>query len=230
MSASRHALLALLAEEGPAHGYLLNQRLQAKLGPAWEINSGQMSRELKTLEKEGLVRPVGGAGESQGRKRVVEPTEDGLAQAERWLVGHATGVSVSSPEFLAKINLGGPERCEASLERLTTYETECVHKLKELQDVCDKIPLYPVVAERLLKRCATIYELMQVEAQLHAARLFRKTITAVSEKGSPWGAASAQSDATEARDREEALQAMYRRMLESRLDVLPGGEDAAHGE
>lgn len=221
MSASRHTLLALLVE-GPAHGYRLNQRLQAKLGPEWEINSGQMSRELRTLEREGLVRPIDGAEGSQGRKRVMELTEDGYIQAERWLVGDAAGVSVSSPEFLAKVNLGGPEHREASLRHITTHEAECVEKLEKLQGIRDRTPIFPVVTERLLKRCATICEMWQFEAQLHAAMLVRETIAVASENRAPWGAATAHNDAAAVRDREEAREEIFRRMLRSRIDSAPG--------
>jgi DNA-binding PadR family transcriptional regulator len=218
---ARHTLLGLLAE-GPAHGYLLRKRLREKLGQAWEINSGQVSHNLGRLEEEGLVRAVNGEEASRGRKRVVELTEAGTVELDRWFERDTAGVRVSSPEFLAKVNLGGPERCEASLQHITTYETECVKLLEELQDERDHVPIWPVLsAESLLKRCATICEMLQVEAHLQGAILTRETIAELKDSGAAWGASTAQSKAESVRKREKAREDIFRRMVKSRVESLP---------
>jgi DNA-binding PadR family transcriptional regulator len=227
---ARHTLLGLLAE-GPAHGYLLRKRLRAKLGPAWEINSGQVSHNLARLEEEGLVRAVNDEAAARDRKRVVELTEAGEVELDRWFACDTAGVRVSSPEFLAKVNLGGPERCEASLEHITTYETDCIKLLEELQQHRDSVPIWPVLtAERILKRCATICEMLQVEAHLQGAMLARDTIAMLKEDGTLWGASSARSDADTVRKREQAREGIFERMARSHLDAQPSDHDVAHEE
>jgi DNA-binding PadR family transcriptional regulator len=227
--AARNTLLALLAE-GPAHGYLLGKRLRAKLGPAWEINSGNVSTALKKLEKQGLVRVVDGEAGQDDRKLVVELTEAGAVELDRWFGGETDGVRVASPEFLAKVSLGGQERCEESLEHITAYEADCVKVLEQLQAHRDSVPIWPVAtAERLLKRCATVCEMMQVEAQLQGAMLVRETIAELKDNDALWGSASAQSDADKARKREQAREEVFRRMAKRHLDVVPGDDGAAHG-
>jgi DNA-binding PadR family transcriptional regulator len=227
---ARHTLLGLLAE-GPAHGYLLRKRLRAKLGPAWEINSGQVSQNLGRLEQEGFVRAVNGESAPRGRKRVVELTESGAVELDGWFERDTAGVRVSSPEFLAKVNLGGPERCEESLAHITTYESDCVQRLEELRERRDSVPIWPVVtAERMLRRCAAICEMLQVEAHLQGAMLARETIAVLKDNGALWGVSSAQSDANAVRAREQAREDIFGRMAKSHLDALPGEQDATQAE
>jgi DNA-binding PadR family transcriptional regulator len=202
--------------------------LREKLGPAWEINSGQVSRDLMRLEEEGLVRAVNGEAARHGRKRVVELTESGAVALDQWHAGETAGVRVSSPEFLAKVNLGGPERCEESLEHITSYETGCVKRLEELRDHRDSVPIWPVVtAERLLKRCATTFEMLEVEAHLQGAMLARETIASVQDNSALWHSSSAQVDADTVRAREKAREEIFGRMARRHLDALPGEQDAA---
>lgn len=223
-------MLGLLAE-GPAHGYLLRKRLRAKLGPAWEINSGQVSHNLARLEEEGLVRAVNGEATARDRKRVVELTEAGAVELNRWFARDTAGVRVSSPEFLAKVNLGGPERCEESLEHITTYEADCVKLLEELQQHRDSVPIWPVLtAERMLKRCATTCEMLQVEAHLQGAMLARETISMLKDESTLWSSSNARCDADTVRKREQARQDIFRRMAKGHLDALPGDHDTAHEE
>jgi PadR family transcriptional regulator AphA len=229
MSASRHTLLGLLTE-GPAHGYLLGKRLREKLGPAWEINSGQVSRDLMRLEHEGLVRPVTREAARHGRKREVELTESGVVALDRWLAGEAAGVRVSSPEFLAKVNLGGAERCEESLAHVTSYEMDCVKRLEELRDHRDSVRIWPPTAERLLKRCATTFEILEVEAHLQGAMLARETIASLQDNSALWHSSSTQVDAGTVRAREKAREEIFGRMARRHLDELPGEQDAADVE
>ena len=50
----RYALLALLAD-GEAHGYELVKRFNARLGPFWHPNVGQIYQLLQELERRGLI-------------------------------------------------------------------------------------------------------------------------------------------------------------------------------
>lgn len=218
---ARHTLLGLLAE-GPAHGYGLGQRLSAKLGPAWEINSGQVSQTLARLEEEGLVRAVNDETASRSRKRNFELTEPGAVELNRWFDSETAGVRVMSPEFLAKVNLGGPERCEASLAHITDVETDCLEKLEKLTKHRDSIPLWPITAERLLKRCAVTLEILQVHAYLQGAGLTRETIAILKDDDALWDSSRAKADADDARRREKAREDIFRRMARRHLDEHSG--------
>ena len=68
-------LLGLL--DGPAHGYELIGRLEARTGGMWRPSAGSVYPTLQLLEDEGLV-----VGRDQGGKRVFELTDPGRAAAE----------------------------------------------------------------------------------------------------------------------------------------------------
>jgi len=223
---ARHTLLALLAE-GPAHGYLLRKRLSTKLGPAWQINTGSISRSLSRLEQEGLIRTVNGESNSQGRKRVFALTEEGAVELARWFEADSAGVRVDNPEFLAKVNLGGPERSEESERHITKYEAECLSRLTEMRARRESVGIFPVVTgERLLKRCAISGEIFDVEGKLQLALLVRDARTMLQEYGAQWDASSARNIAETVRERERAREEILQRMAQSHLDVLPGNENA----
>lgn len=67
-------LLGLL--DGPAHGYELIGRLEARTGGMWRPSAGSVYPTLQLLEDEGLI-----AGHDQDGKRVFELTEEGRAAA-----------------------------------------------------------------------------------------------------------------------------------------------------
>ncbi len=71
--------MALLLEllDGPAHGYELIGRLEAKTGGMWRPSAGSVYPTLQLLEDEGLV-----SGRDEGGKRVFDLTEEGRAEAD----------------------------------------------------------------------------------------------------------------------------------------------------
>jgi DNA-binding PadR family transcriptional regulator len=71
----RVALLHALTD-GPAHGYELIGRLEARTGGAWRPSAGSVYPTLQLLEDEGLV-----TGRDDGGKRVFELTDQGRQAA-----------------------------------------------------------------------------------------------------------------------------------------------------
>lgn len=63
---TKHALLGLLIE-GSSYPYQLADRLKERLGPAWELSSGQVYNTIRKMEEEELIEPV--ADGSGDRKR-----------------------------------------------------------------------------------------------------------------------------------------------------------------
>ena len=73
----RMALLGALVD-GPAHGYELIGRLEARSGGLWRPSAGSVYPTLQLLEDEGLVR-----SREDGGKRVYELTDEGRAAGEK---------------------------------------------------------------------------------------------------------------------------------------------------
>jgi len=79
-------ILLLLTEE-PSHGYGLLERLKG-LMPSWELSPGNLYRELRKLESDGLVASVWEVSQNRGPpRRVYEVTDAGLAGLEDWARG-----------------------------------------------------------------------------------------------------------------------------------------------
>src|SRR5712691_12502137 len=74
----RAAILALLAEDSPMHGYQVIQELTERSGGVWRPSPGSIYPTLQLLEDEGLVR----SEEVEG-KRVFHLTEAGTAEAAK---------------------------------------------------------------------------------------------------------------------------------------------------
>lgn len=72
----RLALLDALLD-GPAHGYELITRLEARSGGMWRPSAGSVYPTLQLLEEQGKV-----TGRDEDGKRVYELTDDGRTEAE----------------------------------------------------------------------------------------------------------------------------------------------------
>lgn len=81
----RYALLWLL-RDAPDYGYSMHRRFEERLGPAWQLNIGQVYQTLRSLETAGLVRQTGKEiGPRHRVRRLFEITPAGRAGLERWL-------------------------------------------------------------------------------------------------------------------------------------------------
>ena len=93
---AKHALLGLLLHRS-AYPYELADRLQARLGPAWAINSGQLYQTISRLEQEGLIEqvedPVGGRED----RHIFAITDSGAAEFARWFESTTNGARLDSP-------------------------------------------------------------------------------------------------------------------------------------
>ncbi|MDE3204609.1 MAG: PadR family transcriptional regulator [Acidobacteriota bacterium] len=92
----RVALLDAL-REGPAHGYELINRLEARSGGMWRPSAGSVYPTLQLLEEEGRI-----TGRDEEGKRVYELTAEGRGEAES---------SRQRPSW----NHGGPSRAHLEL-------------------------------------------------------------------------------------------------------------------
>src|SRR5436309_12213755 len=76
------SVLALLDEE-PSYGMQLKNEFEARTGGVWPLNVGQVYTTLDRLERDGLVRPAGGAEEG-AKQKVYEITDEGRARVQDW--------------------------------------------------------------------------------------------------------------------------------------------------
>src|ERR1700685_1230557 len=106
---AKHALLGLLRQR-PAYPYELADRLQARLGPAWAINSGQLYQTVQRLEAEGLIERVDATFESHEDRHVFAITDLGVKEFEHWFESETAGARLPRRPLIAKITLAGPGR------------------------------------------------------------------------------------------------------------------------
>lgn len=136
----RVALLAALAD-GPAHGYELIQRLEARTGGRWKPSPGSVYPTLQMLEEGGLATSA-----QQGDKKVYTITEAGQAELQErmsdaggpppWLDGEMAGSHGELRKAVAQlamaarqVGIGGDE---AQVAAATTILTDARRKLYQL--------------------------------------------------------------------------------------------------
>jgi DNA-binding PadR family transcriptional regulator len=131
LTAAEWALLALLSEQ-PAHGFALARAMSADgdVGQVWALRRPLVYRALETLERMGLVRPVGTLPSSSGPQRtIVEATPAGKGALTRWLsqpVEH-----VRDARSLLMLKLLFLARREADLEPLLAAQRDQFSVLAE---------------------------------------------------------------------------------------------------
>jgi PadR family transcriptional regulator, regulatory protein AphA len=197
---AKHALLGLLLDR-PAHPYQLAGRLHQRLGPAWEVNSGQVYQLVKRLEADGLIgRVQASSGEPEDR-HVYEITDDGVGEFERWFHQNGTAVRLCRRPLLVKVTFAGPQRLNDALEKVDAYELECAQRLKEIAELRETLPGDgPLVrAEQLLLRLNLSADIFQLEGELRWASHAREILSWLAIREGPPPSASASASASEAR-------------------------------
>jgi DNA-binding PadR family transcriptional regulator len=218
---AKHALLGLLLQ-GSAYPYQLADRLESRLGPAWAVNSGQVSQTIKQLEGDGLIERVDGTVEGRDeRRRVFAITESGVEEFERWFEATTGGVRLYRRALLVKITLGGPERLSEALGQMDAYEQDCTTRLKELLHTRDAIPLQRsrVRADHVLLRLSLSADISQLEKELQWVRDAREMVSWLLAQEAIWPSAAERSGAApaQARDRQGAREELFDRMAAKHL-------------
>lgn len=131
------ALLGLVLQH-PGHGYDLANRLNRRLGPAWQIEAKGLYPMLQQLERAGLVlsKAVDHDGPT-GRRVVYHPTERAQDALTEWMAASATTEPVRV-ELQAKLAVARGEDMPCLLAALDCYEREC-HAL--LNASSEELPL-----------------------------------------------------------------------------------------
>lgn len=114
-----YGVLGLLLD-GPAHGYDLQQRLRAGLGPVWRIAWSQLYNVLRNLEQRGWIRRAGGEASGGPPRHTVALTAEGRTAFFDWAEVPVVRVRDLRVEFLAKlyfVRRHRPEELESLLAR-----------------------------------------------------------------------------------------------------------------
>jgi len=127
--ALRGATLALICER-PGHGYELAARLNHRLGPAWQIEAGDIYPILDQLHAAGLVRR-----EEGHQRNVYHPNPPAYEAIERW---HASVVRKEAlrSDVRARLATVPHGRVDLALRILEDYHAE----LLDLIDATDEMP------------------------------------------------------------------------------------------
>jgi DNA-binding PadR family transcriptional regulator len=164
------ALLGLVLQR-PGHGYDLANRLDRRLGPAWQITAKDLYRMLEQLERAGLVssRRVFSDGPT-GNRRVYSPTERAEPALTEWM--HAsTRVAPARAEFQAKIAVARPQDAPRLLAALESYERECFELFKASSQDAPLIRSFAGIAVHLSRASARLHLRAELEWIVLARRL-----------------------------------------------------------
>jgi DNA-binding PadR family transcriptional regulator len=117
------AALSLLVQR-PGHGYDLANRLNRRLGPAWQVDAKDLYRPLRGLEREGLVwseRVV--CDTPSGSRHVYHPTEKAEQALAAWM-GARTPIAPMRAELHTKLSVAREQDMESLLETMEAYERD----------------------------------------------------------------------------------------------------------
>jgi DNA-binding PadR family transcriptional regulator len=184
---ARHALLGLLLDRA-GYPYQLADRLQRRLGPVWEVNSGHLYQTVKALEREGLIERVSSAAGDHADRHVFAITEEGALEFERWFEETPDTVRLPRRPLLVKITFAGPRRLKDTLAKIDAYERECAQRLAERAHLREELPVEgPLLRiDHMLLRLNLSTDIFQLEGELRWAKQAREILTWLEDSGTPW--------------------------------------------
>jgi DNA-binding PadR family transcriptional regulator len=124
LSAGEWAVLALLSEV-PSHGFALARAMarDGDVGQVWALRRPLVYRALETLQRSGLLTPVGKQPSPSGPQRtVLEVTPAGEAAVKRWLSEPVSHVRDSRSLLMLKLLF--LTRRQADLDPLLSAQRE----------------------------------------------------------------------------------------------------------
>ncbi len=170
------ALLGLVMQR-PGHGYDLANRLDRRLGPAWQITAKDLYRMLEQLERAGLVssRRVLSDGPT-GNRRVYTPTERAELALTEWM-NAGTRMAPVRAEFQAKIAVARSQDAPRLLASLDAYERECFALFNASAQDTPPISSFAGIAMHLSRASARLHLRAELEWIVLARRLIAEVAT-----------------------------------------------------
>ena len=127
---ARHAVLGLVIQK-PDYPYKLAVRFTDHIGPAWQVNVGQVYQTVERLEREGLIRVTGSNPSTRGERCTYEATDEGIEEFERWICDANEAVRPQRNMLLLKLAMSGPEHSESLLNAIDRQEQICMNSLRD---------------------------------------------------------------------------------------------------
>ncbi len=223
---ARHALLGLLIHR-PAYRYQLGERMEKRLGPAYDINSGQLYQTIKRLRLAGLIERIDGALEDEDERQVLAITASGVAEFDRWFGEETRGARLLRRPLLVKIALAGPERLKDALGQIGAYERDCATRLKDLSHQRDAIPEAPAVgsrvrADHVFLRLGLSADITHLEGELGWAKHAHEMVSWLLTEDAIWPSEHGRSGASkEAQDRQSARDELFGRIAAKQRNLTP---------
>jgi len=223
---AKHVLLGFLLQRS-SYPYELGDRLVQRLGPGWKVNSGQLSQELKRMEQDGLIEPLGGAGaETRGPKdrHVFKATASGAEEFERWFAEETKVTSLSRRPLTAKLTLAGPARLGDALEQIAAYQLQCAQRLTELSRLHDSVDESVTVqdprvrADHVLLRVNLSADIYALQAELRWARHAHEMISMLQGCDAIWSSETERAGSAAQCAREQARTKLFEEMADGRED------------
>jgi DNA-binding PadR family transcriptional regulator len=197
---AKHAVVGLLLHRA-AYPYELADRLQSRLGPAWAINSGQLSQTIRALEREGLIEQIEDPSKGRGDRNVFAVTDSGTQEFERWWAEEDTqGIRLIRRPLLVKLALAKPEQLRDGLDQVAEYERRCVERIKEIALRREEVPDdgIQVRADHVLLRVGLSGDIFQLEAELRWARHAHQAISWLLDRDAVWPSRSTRGEESKA--------------------------------
>ena len=180
----KHVLLGLLLDR-PAYPYQMAERLQERLGPSWQVNSGPLYQAVKRLEVAGLIERVHKSPDGQDERHVFQITERGVEEFERWFDEAPDTVRLPRRPLLAKINFAGPDRLAKLTSKLDDYERDCTERLDDIVGMREELPDTDDVRVRayhLLLGLNLSTDIYALEVELRWAKQARELLSWLAEQ------------------------------------------------
>ena len=143
-------LLGLLVD-GPAHGYDLQQRLHAGLGPVWRIAWSQLYNVLHSLEEQGRIRSSIGEPSNGPPRHTYTITPQGRRAFFEWAATPVARLRDVRVVFLAKLYFLRRHRAD-ELDLLIGQQAEVLGRAIDALDAADGDPWVTSIATSFRRR------------------------------------------------------------------------------
>lgn len=216
---AKHALLGLLLQRS-SYPYELGDRLRQRLGPAWAVNSGQVTQTVKRMEEDGLIARVDPDARGPKERHVFKATPSGAEEFERWFAEETKVTRLQRRPLAVKLALAGPARLGEALEQINAYEHECAQRLTELSRLHESVAVQGprVRADHVLLRLNLSADIYVLEAELRWARHAHEMISWLGGLDAIWSSESERSGSAARCAREEARTKLFEEMADGRED------------
>jgi DNA-binding PadR family transcriptional regulator len=202
--------------------------LQERLGPAWAINSGQVSTTIRQMEAEGLIERVDRPADVHGKRQFFEITERGVEDCERWRASETPTARLTRRPLLVKLMLAGPDRLKEALEQIVGQERELAEQLKDLSRMFREVPDdgLQVRADHAVLRLGLSADILELRAELDWLRQAHQMVSWLMARDAVWPSATERPGglSEEAQKRRAARAELFGRMRDRSLRAVSDEE------